>query len=214
MKKLILALVLSIFLSLIPARAYACDSWICLGDWFGYTNIAARDAERKEKMAETERQRAIEIARVNADAQARIAEANRQLEAQRIQGQISALQAKAMADAFAATVNAKRDEYVAALQNNAQVAITGINETGQTERSRISWEAKTNMLTIGIVGFLVLAGLACVAYFLRSSDRGDRQVIVMLQAPPQYQQLDQLNTAYLPKQGFRMIEGDANNEKR
>lgn len=215
-KLILLGALLGMVMAFYPTKAYACDSFLCLGDMLGITDIAKRDAERKEKQAETERQRQTDVARINADAQARIAEANRQLEAQRIQGRISEAQAKAMADAFTASVNAKRDEYIAALQSNAQVAISGINETGQTERSRISWEAKSNMLTIGIVGFLVLAGLVGAVYVMRSgqgNSQGGRQIVVMIQAP-QRQQLDQSDTVYLPKQGFRLIEKDSDNENR
>lgn len=212
-KLVLLGVLLGVVFALYPAKAYACDSFLCLGEITGITDIAKRDAERKEKQSEIDRQRALDIARVNADAQARIAEANRQLEAQRIQGRISEVQAKTMADAFAAAVNAKRDEYIAALQTNAQVAISGINETGQTERSRISWEAKSNMLTIGIVGFLVLAGLIGAVYVMRNM-QGTKQVVVMFQPPTQRQQLDQDETFYLPKQSFRLIEGNQNNEER
>lgn len=204
-KLFLIGVLLGVVLAMYPAKAYACDSFLCLGDMLGITDIANRDAERKEKQAETERQRQIEVARINADAQARIAEANKQLEAQRVQGRISEAQAKAMADAFASAVNAKRDEYIAALQSNAQVAIAGINETGQTERSRISWEAKANMLTIGIVGLLVLVGLVCVVYVMRSG-LGSQKVVVLFQPQAQRPEIDQTETVYLPKQSFRLIE--------
>jgi hypothetical protein len=189
-----------------PARAYACGSFLCIGDMLGITDMANRDAQRREHQAEIDRQKAQEVARINADAQARIAEANRQLEAQRIQGQISATQAKAMADAFAAAVNAKRDEYVAALQANAQVAINGINETGATERERVGWQAKTDMLTIGIIGVLILAALGAGAWLLtRHIDRKPQQITVML-AGHIAGQLDQPSTMYLPRHQH-MIDG-------
>lgn len=209
-RKLFAGLVLALVLALTPRPAYACDSVICLGDWFGWTEVSKVHADRDKAVAATNAQKAADVARINADAQARIAEANRQLEAQRIQGQISAVQAKAMADAFAATVNAKRDEYVAALQNNAQVAISGINETGETERSRIGWQAKTDMLTIVIIGLLLLCGLGIAAYVLnKRTAQPPQQVVVMLAgAHPQQAQVERARSAYLPRNQVNLIEED------
>lgn len=208
--KLFAGLVLALVLALTPRPAYACDSVICLGDWFGWTEVSKVHADRDKAVAATNAQKAADVARINADAQARIAEANRQLEAQRIQGQISAVQAKTMADAFAATVNAKRDEYVAALQNNAQVAISGINETGETERSRIGWQAKTDMLTIVIIGLLLLCGLGIAAYILnKRTPQPPQQVVVMLaDAHPQQVQVERARSAYLPRNQVNLIEED------
>lgn len=202
MKRILSALALSIVVSLFPAKAYACDSFLCLGDMLGITDIAARDAQRKEKQAETEHQRTVDVARINADANARIAEANRQLEQQRIQGKISEAQAKSMSDAFAALVASKRDEAIAGITQNAQVAIAGINQTGETERNRLGWDAKSNMLTIAIIGLLLLTAML----ILHCRTKQAPQITVML-ANPQRTQLEQPNVIRLSRNQY-MIEGD------
>ena len=207
MKRILSAIALSVIVSLFPTKAYACDSFLCLGDMLGITDIAARDAQRKEKQAETEHQRTVDVARINADANARIADANRQLEAQRIQGKISEAQAKSMADAFAALVASKRDEAIAGITQNAQVAIAGINQTGETERNRLGWDAKSNMLTIAIIGLLLLT--AMLILYRRTNQAP--QITVML-ANPQRGQLEQPDTVYLSKTQYNMI-GDDYNER-
>lgn len=202
MKRILSALALSVIVSLFPVKAYACDSFLCLGDMLGITDIAKRDAERKEKQAETEHQRAVDVARINADANARIAEANRQLEAQRIQGKISEAQAKSMADAFAALVASKRDEAIAGITQNAQVAIAGINQTGDTERTRLGWDAKSNMLTIAIIGLLLLTAMVILHHRTKQTP----QITVML-AHSQRTQLEQPSTIRLSHNQY-MIEGE------
>jgi len=215
--KFLAGLVLAFVLSLMPRPAYACDSLLCLGDIFGWTDVAKVHSDRDQQLANIKAKQAQDVARINADAQARIAEANREIEAQRVQGQISAANAKAMADAFAATVNAKRDEYIGALTQNAQVAISGINQTGETERSRIGWQAKTDMLTIVIVGILVLFGLGIAAYMLnkRQGPQPPQQVVVMLAGSnPQHRQLERPQTIYLPRNQVNLIEEDKHYENR
>ena len=160
---------------------------------------------------------------MNADAQARIAEANREIEAQRVQGQITAVQAKAMSDAFEATVNAKRDEYVASITQNAQVAIAGlnnaanvsiagINQTGETERNRISWDGKGNLLAIAVIGIIVLGALGIVGRILILKTQHSQalpQITVMLANPMSQQRtLNVPHQVYLPHQQPYLIEED------
>ena len=61
------------------------------------------------------------------------------------------------------------------------------------------------MLTIGIVGLLVLAGLVGAFYVMRNG-LGAQKVVVMFPPPAQRPQIDQEETVYLPKQSFRLIE--------
>ncbi len=218
-----LATAIAIIFTMTPTTAYACDSWLCLGDTFGWTDVAKVHSDRDQQLANIQAKQAQDVARINADAQARIAEANRQIEAQRIQGQISAMQAKAMADAFAASVNAKRDEYVAALTQNAQVAIAGlnnaanisiagVNQTGETERSRIAWDGKGNMLAIVIIGLVVLGALAIVGRILiikTQATQAPPNITVMLANPYSPQRtLDAPQQTYLPRQSIQLIGDD------
>jgi len=59
MKKVFLASLLALLvLSARPAPAYACDSWICLGEVFGWTDVAKVHADRDVKKAELDKQKA------------------------------------------------------------------------------------------------------------------------------------------------------------
>lgn len=231
---LMLTSLLALFLvSVRPAPAYACDSILCLGDIFGWTDVAKVHADRDVKKAELDKQKAdlerlrsAEVARINADAQARLAEANRQIQADITNGKITMAQAQAQADAFKALVEQKASESIAAINKNADTAIAGINqagqinlagvkETGETARASIAAESHNNVVLMLVVGGLLAIALTFVGFLMLR-----RQPAQVPQAPqvtfvlPEHllpggyhAQLPGQRTA-LPKNEYRMIEVD------
>jgi hypothetical protein len=216
-----------------PAPAYACDAWLCLGDMFGWTDVAkvhsdrdVKKAELDKQKADIDRQRAAEVARINADAQARLAEANRQIQADLNNSKITIAQAQAQADAFKTLVEQKAAESIAAINQNAQTAIAGINnagqinlagvqETGETARASIAAESHNNTVMLLVVGGLLAIVLVFVGFLMLR-----RQPAQVPQTPqvtfvlPEHllsggyhAQLPGQHTA-LPKNEYRMIEVD------
>ncbi len=232
-KLLVASLLALLILSARPAPAYACDSLLCLGDIFGWTDVAKVHADRDVKKAELDkqkadidRQRSAEVARINADAQARLAEANRQIQADITNGKITMAQAQAQADAFKALVEQKANESIAAINKNADTAIAGINqagqinlagvkETGETARASIAAESHNSVVLMLIVGGLLAIVLVFVGFLMLRKTGPTMsqapQITVVMQpvAMPgsDYVQLPGQRTA-LPKHEYRMIEVD------
>jgi len=232
--KWMLASVLALLIvSMRPTPAYACDAWLCLGDMFGWTDVAkvhsdrdVKKAELDKQKADIDRQRAAEVARINADAQARLAEANRQIQADLNNSKITIAQAQAQADAFKTLVEQKAAESIAAINQNAQTAIAGINnagqinlagvqETGETARASIAAESHNSVVLMLIVGGLLAIVLVFVG-FLMLRKTGPTvaqapQITVVMQpnALPgsDYLQLPGQRQA-LPQNEYRMIEVD------
>lgn len=233
MKKVFLASLLALLvLSARPAPAYACDSILCLGDIFGWTDVAKVHADRDVKKAELDkqkadidRQRAAEVARINADAQARLAEANRQIQADLNNSKITIAQAQAQADAFKTLVEQKAAESIAAINQNAQTAIAGINqagqinlagvqETGETARASIAAESHNNTVMLLVVGGLLAIVLVFVGFLmLRKTGHVVPQTpqITVVMAPDllpgSRMQLPGQRTA-LPRTDYRLIESE------
>lgn len=225
-KWMLASLLALLIVSMRPTPAYACDAWLCLGDVFGWTEVAKVHADRDAKQAEIERQKAESIARVNADAQARIAEANRQIQADITNGKITMAQAQAQADAFKALVEQKANESIAAINSNANALIAGINnagqinlagvqETGETARASIAAESHNSVVLMLVVGGLLAIVLVFVG-FLMLRKTGPTvaqapQITVVMQphALPGsgYGQLPGQRQA-LPRNEYRMIEVD------
>jgi len=204
------------------APAYACDSWLCLGETFGWTDVAKVHADRDVKKAELDKQKAdivrqqnADIARINSDAQARVAESNRLLQAQVEQGKLNIAQAQAQADAFKSLVEQKANESIAAISKNAETAIAGINqagqinlagvqETGETARAGIAAESHNNTVLLLVVGGLLAVVLVFVGLImLRKTGPAQAPQITMVVQP---QMLPGSQMMQLPKQEYRMID--------
>lgn len=239
MKKVLLAsLLAALLISLRPAPAYACDAWLCLGDVFGWTDVAKVHADRDVKKAEMEkqkadidRQRAADVERIRADADARLQESNRIIQAQIEQGKLNAAQAQAQADAFKALVEQKAAESIAATNRNAdtliaginqagQINLAGVNQTGETARAAIAAESHNNTVLLLVVGGLLAVVLLFVGLLLlrRSPVAQAPQVTLLVPGiqpqalPGSYtMQLPGQRTA-LPKPDYRMIEGESYDE--
>lgn len=141
---------------LLPATAQAsCSGFIdCL---FGMTERTEVRAERDVEKARIEADAQAEIARIEGEAQARITQAEAEVERVRqLQYQseadrdIAIAQANAKAEEYKAMIagltsekiagiQSNADTQIAALQAQAQIAIEGITQTGQTERWRVAF---------------------------------------------------------------------------
>lgn len=233
MKKVFLASLLALLvLSARPAPAYACDSWICLGEVFGWTDVAKVHADRDVKKAELDkqkadidRQRAADVEHIRADAEARLQESDRIIQAQIEQGKLNAAQAQAQADAFKALVEQKANESIAAINRNADTAIAGINqagqinlagvkETGETARASIAAESHNNTVMLLVVGGLLAIVLVFVGFLmLRKTGHAAPQTpqITVVMAPDllpgSRMQLPGQRTA-LPRTDYRLIESE------
>jgi hypothetical protein len=141
-----------------PARVYACDSLICFGDWFGITDIAKRDAERREKEKALDAQISAATQSAANDL-ARIQNARYESDNQRMiairQAEIAwAAYEKQWADWKDVQMKAY-DAEIAGGKNMAEIAQAGIHESGQTQRSRIAWDSSYNIITVIIIGGIV-----------------------------------------------------------
>lgn len=230
-KLLVAALVALVVFGHQVTPAYACDSILCLGDIFGWTDVAKVHADRDVKKAELDkqkadidRQRAADIERIRADAEARLQESNRMIQAQIEQGKLNAAQAQAQADAFKALVEQKANESIAAITKNADTAIAGINqagqinlagvkETGETARASIAAESHNNTVMLLVVGGLLAIVLVFVGFLmLRKTGHATppSPQITVVMAPDMlpggnYMQLPGQRAA-LPKTDYRMID--------
>lgn len=198
--KRILLVTVALWAILQPAKAYACSGFIdCL---FGFSD---RVETRQTQMTERERitaDRDESIARIQAEADERVRQAD--IEIERVKQQqyqseadrdIAIAQAQQQADQYKAMIagltaekvagiQSNADSQIAALQAQAQIAIAGINETGQTERWRVGggW-----LLAVVIV---VILGVVALAVIRRMQPPPVEQTVVLLTNPTQYRQLE------------------------
>lgn len=187
---------LALVLSLLPVRAYACSGFIDC--WFGITeSVQIRQTQQTERERITAA-RDEAVARIQAEADERVRQADIEVErvkqqqyqneAQRdiavAQAQQQAEQYKAMIAGLTAEkvsgIQANADSQIAALHEQAQIAIAGITETGATERWRVggSW-------AFAVVA-VVVAGLILVTIIRRQP----QQTVVLLANPAQVRQLE------------------------
>lgn len=172
MRKVIV--VISILATMIPATAKAdCTGFMdCL---FGFSE---RVETRQAQMTERERiqaQSAEEIARIQGEAQARIVQAEAEVERVRqmqfesaADRDIAIAQANAKAEEYKAMIagltsekvagiQSNADTQIAALQAQAQIAVEGITQTGKTERWRVAFGWATVIIGLIIMGAAVLS---------------------------------------------------------
>ena len=168
-------LILTVSLALLtPTPVYACDSWICLGDIFGWTDVAKVHADRDTKLATEDTARAEKVKMLDVQIQTNLSAAR--TEVQRIQEaqyesdnqrQIAIRNAELQFAAYQAQLDSAKetqlkayDAQIAAGQDQANIAQTGIREAGWTQRVNIEWNGSYNIVTVLVVG-------AILAYFIR-----------------------------------------------
>lgn len=174
MRLILITLLALTVLAILPVSVYACSGFLdCL---FGFSERTEIRAERDVETARINAQRDAEAARIQGEADQRIAEAQAEVErirnaryADEQQAKIAIAAAEAQAAAFIAQTNAlvaerirslevNADSQMAALQAQAQIAIAGIHETGETQRHTM-----TGYYTLRVVGLLILgAGLIVI----------------------------------------------------
>lgn len=177
-----------------PATAQAsCSGWLdCI---FGFTERtevrAGRDVEQariqaaaqadiariQAEQAERVRQADIEVERVRqmqfqSEAQRDIAIAQAQQQAEQYKAMIAGLTAEKVSG-----IQSNADTQIAALQAQAQIAIEGITQTGQTERYRIAGGWTFAVVAIVLVALLLMAAMR------------RRHTVVLLADPSQIRQL-------------------------
>lgn len=175
MKHFIVGIV-ALILTALPLPAYACSGWLdCAFGWTDRTEV--REAATTER-ARIEADAQAEIARIRGEADARIKQAEAEVERvkqQRYQSEadrdIAIAQANAKAEEYRAMIagltsekvagiQSNADTQIAALQAQAQIAIEGITQTGQTERWRVggvagwrSWCWLSSLPWAGLPGY-------------------------------------------------------------
>lgn len=191
---LIVTIAAAIFL---PTTAQAsCSGFIdCL---FGMTERTEVRAQRDVEQARIEAAAQADIARIQAEQAERVRQADAEVERVRqlqyqseadrdvaiAQAQQQAEQYKAMIGGLTAEkvsgIQSNADTQIAALQAQAQIAIEGITQTGQTERYRIvgGW-------TFAVVAIVLIAVLLVAT--MRRHQQG--QTVVLLADPGQIRQL-------------------------
>lgn len=190
------AVLLALVLWGIPGSAYACSG--LFDCWFGFTD---RVEVRQAAMTERERitaERDEAVARIQAEADERVRQADIEVERVRqqqyqneTQRDIAIAQAQQQAEQYKAMIagltaekvsgiQANADSQIAALQAQAQIAIAGITETGATERYRV----------VGGWLFAVVAVVVVALILVAIIRRQPTQTVVMLANPGQYRQLE------------------------
>lgn len=169
MRKVLTVALVAILVSLLTpttVKAEDCGSWICLGQIFGWTEVAKTNADADVKKAETDRLQQIEIARINAAKDQAMKNAEVDIERQRQAGAISVAQAQALAEQYEAKVNAWADiqknavnqQYETqrtALTQQTKLGVESIQQVGQTERWAIGWHA--GLTGLGLLLFFIVA---------------------------------------------------------
>jgi hypothetical protein len=184
---------------LFPKTAYAsCSGFIdCL---FGFTERTEVRSAAATEQARIEAAANADIARIQAEAQARVRQADAevervrqmqyqseaerdiaiarvQAEAQQYQTMIASLTAEKIAG-----IQSNADTQIAALQEQARIAISGITETGSTERYRIAGGWIFATVAIVLVAVLLVSAMR----------RQPRQVVLL---PHERQSLPWMNDA-------------------
>lgn len=175
---------------LIPAPAKACSGLFdCM---FGWTDRAEVRSAAETEQARIDAQAAADVARIEAEQAERLRQADAEVErvkqqqyATNAQRDIAIAQVEQQAQQYRATIaaltaerlagiQANADTQIQALQSQAQIAITGITETGTTERYRVvgGW-------TFAVVG-IVLVGALLGLYMRRLPTRSDLRPIIMV----------------------------------
>lgn len=155
----------TLFVVAFPAPVMACGL-LDIDCHFGWTERAeVREAEATQR-TQIEAQRDAEVARIEADA----AEAERlhsqQLEAQRQAGQLSAEQARQQAESFRTMVQTQAQTEIRQIDANyalmaqslteqAEIAQAGIQESGLTERTRITLDGHRDIALVVVLGLLL-----------------------------------------------------------
>lgn len=182
---IILALALIVFLAR-PTQVFACSDW-SLSCVLGLTDIADRDAQRRESETQINATKAQRIAEINSAADVAKRQADAVIQAQIEQGKISIEQARQMGESYRRLIDGQTQEKVtviagqtvqniAALQGQTQIAIAGIEQAGLTTRERLMFES--------IRGIVIFAGLllasmiivACIVLFLRFTRRSPHSI--------------------------------------
>lgn len=199
----LLPLALGILLASIPGRAYACSGWIDC--WLGISStVEIRQTEQTER-ERIAAERDADVARIQAEAQERVRQADAEVERIRqMQYQseadrdIAIAQANAKAEEYKAMIagltsekitgiQSNADSQIAALQAQAQIAIAGINQTGETERWRIGGGWTFAVVAVVVAGLILLAiirsgGLLGAAH--------PQSTVVLLANPGQFPQIE------------------------
>lgn len=202
--KRVAALLLAVtFVMVSVAPAYACSGFIdCM---FGFTD---RTEIRNERMVEVERieaQAQAEQARIEGEAAAALRQADAEVE--RIKQQrfvneadrdIAIAQAQQQAEQYKAMIAGLTDEKLAGIQANAdtqimalqeatKIAVEGIVQTGQTERTRIVGGWSSVIVALILVGLIVLYWMRRYsAHMVVVSRQQPRRAISERQALPWY----------------------------
>ncbi len=196
--KTMIAVLLALLLVSLPMRAKACSGFIDC--WLG---ISSTVETRQTQMTERERiaaDRDESIARIQAEADERVHQAD--IEIERVKQQqyqseaqrdIAIAQAQQQAEQYrvmiagltaekVAGIQSNAESQIAALQAQAQIAVAGITETGATERWRVGggW--------LFAVVAVVVAGLIA-AYIIRRQTPPP-PTVVLLTNPAQFRQLE------------------------
>jgi len=147
-------------LLLMPVRAYACDSWICLGDILGLeeageqaTLLGERDAERRETEARIKADADTSIANIQAW-QATQADSNATIRAQAdAMARVMIAQAVADRDVRLTEISALYLAQQTTLQNQRDVSLAAIAQQGDSTPASGLW---LDMIGAGMLA-LVLA---------------------------------------------------------
>lgn len=176
---------------LLPKPAYACSGLLdCAFGWTERTEVRTAAETEQARIAA---QRDAEVTRIEGEAQARIADAQKEVERVRQQQfqtesdrDVAIAQAQAQVDQYKASIQALVDEkteniragadtQIAALQGQAQIAIAGITETGSTERYRIAGGWIFATVAIVLVALLIISAMR----------KQQRQVVLLPHQRPQ-----------------------------
>lgn len=209
MKRIYLIVLTALAMLLVaPVPVQACDGILCLGTLFNVTERKQIEANKQTEIARIQAEQAKETARIEGEAATRIQEAEAQLQREVQAGQLAQAQADAQARQFVAMVEAERDKRIteielsygqaaAMIESQSEVAIAGINQTGETERNRIAWDSSYNIITV-----LVIA--AIVIYWMRRQKQPAAPQVIMIQAgqrPP-----IAARYIYLPQSDYSEVE--------
>lgn len=127
--------------------------------WSGATKIADRDAQRRENENALKVQGATQRAQIKADNDLRIAEADKILQAQIANGQITRDLARIQLDSFKAQLDndtkiqqavifGASAQNVATIQGQTQIAVAAVQESGLTVREKMKIEIAQRFLDI------------------------------------------------------------------
>jgi hypothetical protein len=202
MRRLLLILATSLILLLVAPATVKADG-VCgiLCQWVGwdggFSERAKIKADRDERLAEIERQRQTDVAAAKAASDLNIENAKIQLERERQAGLISVAEEQRKGAEYTALINAATNKAIADIngqyalmianqQEVTKIAIAGIKDTGLTERTKVMWDGKYNIVTVLVIS-LIVAG------WMHYQDRKRQMEITALRPPalppPYYIQL-------------------------